>query len=162
MPYFIRRLPEINCGKDHTLHRPQLRIDFRYCCTHCRVHEHRGAGKEDYEIDHFRPKGKPEFEHLEFEYSNLYWSCHVCNNNKGSYWPNPKELVNGYYFVDICSEEWDLHYRVEPDGELIPLTNAAGFTADRLRLNRDHLKDLRAECMLAGLDWSSPKFGYAV
>lgn len=161
MPYFSHTLPQPDCGKGYTRYREDLRRDFRHCCAHCRVHEHRGAGKEDYEIDHFRPKGRAEFMHLEFEYSNLYWSCHVCNLRKGVKWPTPQKVKEGYYFVDLCREEWDDHYLVAPDGELVFLTKAAEFTCDKLRLNRDHLKDQRAECLRDGIDWSSPKPGYS-
>lgn len=34
------------------------------------------------EIEHFRPKGDPVYEHLTFEWNNLLYSCNVCNNGK--------------------------------------------------------------------------------
>jgi len=37
-------------------------------------------------IEHFRPKSKPEFYHLAYDWGNLYYCCELCNSTKGEQW----------------------------------------------------------------------------
>lgn len=68
-----------------------LRNDFRYECAYCGI-------KEDYtgvildnhfEIEHFIPQNpevKINFEYNVHEYSNLFYSCKLCNSKKSNKW----------------------------------------------------------------------------
>ena len=38
------------------------------------------------EVDHFQPKGRPEFYRLVCNWNNLFLSCSACNNNKLEQW----------------------------------------------------------------------------
>ena len=37
-------------------------------------------------VEHFRPKYRPEFHLLAYEWKNLYYCCHQCQSNKGNQW----------------------------------------------------------------------------
>lgn len=66
---------------------------FRGLCAYC---EERSKG----EVDHFRPKSRyPEFVYC---WSNWVFSCHDCNQSKGSEWP-----AGGY--VDPCARSKAAH-----------------------------------------------------
>jgi len=127
-------------SKNYQRYRPYIREDFCYCCAHCLMPEHLAAGERNFHLDHFKPKS--HFPELRFEYSNLYYSCSVCNQNKGAKWPSSKLQEKGYRFIDTCIENFSSHFS-EEDGKLVPLTPAAEYTQERLRLNSKHLVELR-------------------
>jgi uncharacterized protein (TIGR02646 family) len=53
-------------------------------CSYCDGYPIDGTGEET--IDHFRPKGRPEFYELVCEWSNLFLACSACNNAKQDQW----------------------------------------------------------------------------
>ena len=81
---------------------PELRKVFKRRCCYCTGSEFEKGGVENLTIDHFRPRGRPEFEHLEFDYLNLYYACAGCNRRKGVQWPDPETKERR--FVDPCEE----------------------------------------------------------
>ena len=133
--------------KDYTLYRQLLRRDFRYRCAYCLTHEHYLGGEAGCCIEHYRPvKGKyarPDFAAL---YTNLYWCCRECNENKGDDWTSPEEEAQGKRYLDPCrpEDDHDLHYRILPNGALEPLTPAGEYTIARLKLWRPQLQHHRA------------------
>ena len=144
MSVFERREepPFLNTG-DYTLYRPYVREDFSECCAYCLLHEIVAAGKDNFELDHFRPKSNPLFASLADDFYNIYYSCHVCNHYKGSSWPNAELIDAGYHFVDLCRERFSAHFNETADGTWVPLTKAGEYTEARLRLNRLHLVEIR-------------------
>lgn len=54
-----------------------------HCCYCDGSYPLGGSGAQD-TIDHFRPKGLPEFYHLAYEWTNLFLACNECQTNKGS------------------------------------------------------------------------------
>ena len=145
----------------YTKYRTDVRIDFCECCAYCLLHEILAAGKENFELDHFRPKSK--FPHLETEYSNIYYSCHSCNKAKWSHWPNEALTNLGFRYIDLCSEIHSDHFREEQDGRWTPLTKAAEYTAEKIRLNRPHLVQIRFLLLsiakkkkINGINWNTP------
>lgn len=135
--------------RDYTAYRPQLRRDFEYRCAYCLRHEFHLGGEANCQIDHFRPVlgpyGRPD---LECEYTNLYWSCAECNQNKAHHWPHPAEESRGLRFLDPCvpEDDHDLHLQALPDGAMEILSPAGQYTHDVLKLWRDQLKHFRAKC----------------
>ncbi|MBI2298401.1 MAG: hypothetical protein HYU66_05515 [Armatimonadetes bacterium] len=120
------------------------------------VHELDAGGEDTYELDHFRPKSRHEFEHLTNCFYNLYWSC-ACNKvkNKGAKWPSDAELAAGICFVDLCADEVEKHYELGDDGVLDALTPSARYTVRALRLNdRQNLVHIRRILRRQyGADW---------
>lgn len=111
------------------------------------MHERWAAGAEGFQLDHFRPcKLFPE---LERDFLNLYYACYPCNKKKHDKWPSRELQGQAIGFVDLCRDEFSDHFEECPDGSWRPLTPSAGYTMDSLRLNSEHLKELR--CILARL-----------
>ncbi|HEY2289904.1 MAG TPA: HNH endonuclease [Thermoanaerobaculia bacterium] len=144
-------------------YRTLVREDFEECCAYCLLHEILAAGQENFELDHFRPKSLPQFAGLTHDFYNLYYACHPCNGIKGVTWPNPSLEAAGYRFLDLCSESFSAHFEEEADGTWKPLSRAAEYTLERLRLNRKHLVSIRlylreiaAEKGYQPLDWNIP------
>ena len=59
------------------------RLHFK--CAFC---ESRASHVQNPHIEHYRPKGRPEFEHLMFDWNNWLLSCGRCNESKWQYFPD--------------------------------------------------------------------------
>ncbi|MCI0691606.1 HNH endonuclease [candidate division KSB1 bacterium] len=158
---FSRRSPAPS-ESNYAKYRPYIREDFRECCAYCLMHETYAGGEENFELDHFRPKSRPEFSGLINEYANLYYACHPCNHQKHNHWPSEELRAKGFQFVDTCNESFSIHFE-EDDGYWNPISNAGRYTEERLRLNSGHKTKIRkmiAEWLsLLGepsIDWNRP------
>lgn len=163
MPVFSRRGAHPGRLGHYTKYRSLVREDFSACCAYCLLHETVAAGPEAFELDHFRPQSHPAFRHLADDFFNLYYACHVCNRAKGPAWPTEELSTAGYRFVDLCAEMFSDHFRQDQSGRWLPLTPAAAYTLERIRLNRRHLCELRRDLQelfaLLGskpIDWDVP------
>ena len=147
MATFPRRQSAPEKGrKDYRVYRPEVREDFNGYCAYCGVHESEWPHEaKTYELDHFKPKSRPEFEHLKNDFYNLRWCCCICNGRsaKGDHWPSPEEIALGMHFVDLCEDDWQLHYRVFPNGKLEALTSQARYTVQVIGLDSDDYVKLR-------------------
>ena len=141
-------------GSSYSRFRPYLRRDFRQCCAYCLLHEFWAGGERNFEIDHFRPIGK--FPHLENEYTNLYYACHVCNAYKWEHFPTPELQAQGIGYVDLCADNFEKHYTLQPDGVLEPHTPSARYTLTILHLDSPHLVALRRFALKQGWSLDSP------
>jgi hypothetical protein len=142
---FARRTDAPKLAK-YQEYRPYLREDFLRHCAYCTGHEDEMGGEAHYEIDHHRPKSRPEFFHLLNDYGNLYYSCHGCNRKgaKGENWPSNDLLNAGFRFFDPVAENaYHLHMRETASGRLAKKTNVGDYSIRILRLNRDGLLNLR-------------------
>lgn len=90
-------------------YKPELRVDFRHECCYCRLREPEVGGPKVMQIDHYRPKSRPEFARLTNDYSNLYYCCPECNRKKSNYWPSYLQRVLGQEVIDVCEEELECH-----------------------------------------------------
>jgi hypothetical protein len=145
MAVFTRR-PNPPSYANYHLYKPFLRVDFKYRCAYCRLHEgdQYGGGFHNFQIDHFRPHSLPAFTHLINEYSNLYYSCRWCNRAKWETWPSEQQRADGYEFVDPCKEDlYRAHCRLKEDGNLEGTTHPGEYTVREIRLNRRMFKRLR-------------------
>lgn len=107
-----------------------------FACEYCGVSEVDSGGALT--IDHFQPIIKGGGNDID----NLIYCCARCNAYKQAYWPstpaaiplwNPRYEPAGAHFVELA------------DGWLLPLTEMASFTANRLRLNRAPLVSYRLQ-----------------
>lgn len=89
--------------------------DFKSSCGYCGIHHIYFGEKFGFHIDHFAPKSK--FPHLKDEYSNLIYSCPVCNCAKSNDWCGDDEhspIKDNSGYVDPCDPGYDeLFYRNE-------------------------------------------------
>ncbi len=139
----FRRSPDVPQFNDYRTCREYLRRDFRFRCAYCLTHEHYFQDGDGGEIDHFRPLHPPkktakDFSHLRNVYSNLYWTCSVCNNIKGNKWPTDAQYEQELRFLDPCEEDHDDQWQTLLDGTVTPVTNIGQYTVKHLRLNRDY------------------------
>ncbi len=155
---FSHRVPAPS-ENNYQKYRPYIREDFHECCAYCLMHERFANGESNFELDHFKPKAK--FKKLKEEYTNIYYSCHVCNKGKWQHWPS--ELRSkGYRFVDTCSENFSDHF-VDEDGYWKPISHAGEYTEEMIRLNSRHhieirqmIKNLFNQYTGSLLDWNKP------
>jgi uncharacterized protein (TIGR02646 family) len=116
-------------------------------CAYCDAFPITAAGKE--EIDHFRPKSRPEFYHLVCDWDNLFFCCTACNGEKLEKWdadllkPDEPDFSFENYFIYITDT-----------GELEPSPAAteenqrrAAKTIAILGLNRDGACFLRKQAI---------------
>ncbi len=71
----------------------ELRTDFNQRCWYCDLHDSQMWWKEQFEVDHFIPQSEDETKKL--DYSNLVYSCRLCNRFKSS-----KYSVSEPCFID--------------------------------------------------------------
>lgn len=145
MPVFRRRTEPPAFRRDCRVYRSEVREDFRECCAYCLFPELLAGGMENFELDHFFPKSRAEASDREVnDFYNLYYSCHVCNHQKGAQWPTSGGLVSGCRYIDPCRDDFCDHFHAQTDGHWKPITAAADWTTERLLLNRGHLVQIRA------------------
>ena len=136
---------------DYAKYRPYLRVDFCYRCAYCLRQEGHNGGEANFCIDHHQPVrgafGKPD---LECEYTNLYYTCCECNENKADKWPTEAQRQKGYRFLNPCQPEDDhsLHWVFHSNGTLEALTNVGKYTEIMLLLSRPGLQYWRAKMYL--------------
>src|SRR5256885_1017264 len=109
MPRFSRRVPAPDIKDGHyRAFRPYVREDFEYQCAYCLRPEMLADGKDNFGLDHFRPRSL--FPELLNDFYNLYYSCHPCNHTKGNSWPPEPLRDRGIGFVDLCEDEFATHF----------------------------------------------------
>lgn len=121
-----------------------LKEEQGYICCYCE----RELNVGDCHVEHFRPKDKTKFPHLELVYDNLLCSCQVntekgeplhCGNSKGN-WFDEELLISP--LDSTCESKFKYTF----DGQILPSNEddeAAKTTIEILQLNIDKLKDLR-------------------
>ena len=93
-------------------------------CAYCDAGLIAATGKE--EIDHFRPKSRPDFYRLVSDWANLLYSCSACNGAKLEKWdelllkPDAPDYAFGRFF----------QYKAD-SGEILP--NEAATSAEQRR-----------------------------
>jgi hypothetical protein len=112
------------------------------------MHESQFGGERNFQVDHFRPKSFPKFEHLESDYSNLYWACCVCNNLKRDDWPSDNSSTEEICYLDPIEHDYNTMNRVQLDGSVESTTVAMKYINERLGFNRTHLIYARRESIV--------------
>ncbi len=80
------------------------------------------------EIDHFRPKSRPEFYYLAYAWTNLFLTCTACNSAKREQWDEALLRPDEEDFA------FERYFYAEATGELIPRPGAS--TVDQHRARR--------------------------
>lgn len=108
-------------------------------CSYCDGHPLDATGVET--VDHFRPKGRPEFHELVCTWTNLFLTCTACNHAKREQWD---ELLLRPDFADFRFEDY---FEVRFDSGILEPAAAANAaeqqrarrTIEILNLNRPGL-----------------------
>lgn len=118
-----------------------LRAEAAQRCVYCAIHEAAYGGYRNFHIDHYRPKSRPEFEHLTHRYENLFYSCAICNGFKKDTWPadpHPEHSVAA--FIDPSLVDYAGVFEVSGQSFVVEGRNvAARFMVEQLYLNRAQL-----------------------
>jgi uncharacterized protein (TIGR02646 family) len=146
----IERGPDPGPFSRHSEYKPYLQPLFRRRCAYCLTPDDRNGGLEGMTVDHFWPTSR--YPYLRLAWSNLYYSCVVCNSHYKKDHPTEEEEAQGHRFVDPCQEDPDDHFRMSRDprtgtlSRVRALTDPAVFTLRILRLNsRKALSDFWRE-----------------
>lgn len=97
-----------------------LKKDFNRCCGYCGIHHQYFASGAGFHIDHFAPKSK--FSELETSYSNLVYSCSICNIAKSNDWCGDDaetHVENGIGYIDPCDDKYEEVFYRECTGKII-------------------------------------------
>ncbi len=120
-------------------YKEDLRYDFWYSCAYCTITEAE-ASAIGFEIDHYVPTTKNG--DLKCTYSNLNWSCEICNLRKSDHVPNAALVAKGMRFFRPDFDAMGDTYEV--DGvRLKPKSPVGVYTDTMLDMNREGLRELR-------------------
>lgn len=141
----IRRRTVIDKRTNYRKYLPELREDFQYICGYCGKPE--SITKNTFEIDHFVPRRYDKSR--ENDYTNLVYSCCVCNRKKSSKWPSKDgkiQFLDEKGFVDPAIEEYDKHMERREDGTIYGKTDKGRYMEEALEFSLRPLKEIW-QCM---------------
>lgn len=122
----ISRRTDVVQRNDYSKYKSDLETDFAGICGYCG--KKRCLSSRDYEIDHFVPQKIDE--NRKNDYSNLVYSCLICNRAKSMKWPTMDKSIshNGTEgFQDPATGEYDSHLARDESGMIIPLTPVGDY-----------------------------------
>lgn len=90
-------------------------------CCYCEAEHIKG------EVEHFRPKGSEWYPWLINDWNNLLWTCHDCNNIKGTKLPVETKLADESDDVAECNRK----------EKLIVIDPSSDFDANSIRFTKD-------------------------
>jgi hypothetical protein len=99
------------------------------------------ASGVSFEIDHYEPKEL--YRALEHTYTNLMWSCRLCNRQKYQEAPTPAMRAAGLRFYRPDCDDPDNHFELMNVTDLRSLSRIGEYSIEVIRLNRQQLKKLR-------------------
>jgi hypothetical protein len=117
-----RHTPRPTAGRlGYQGYRACLRWEFGFTCAFCLLHEadfseHGTEGMGLMGVEHFDPVGEQGDVN---DYENCYYSCRFCNGSRS------KRPVLGPFdrrLLEPCSHAWADHFRMTPDGYLLPVS----------------------------------------
>lgn len=147
----IVKLTDVPEEVDHYRdYKPYLRVEAGQQCIYCAIQEALLGNVRSFQVEHYRPKSRDEFKHLEKEYGNLFYACLICNNFKGSDWPNePNADLNIAFYPDPSEIDYNDLFETDPATQKISGLNAtAKYIEERLFLNRPQLILARREALV--------------
>ena len=88
-------------------YKTKLAQDFKGRCGYTNCNHLWFGGKNNFHIDHFKPKSK--YPKLKTKYSNLVYSCSYVNIAKGD---------DDFNYLDPCDEDYNKHFYRSTSGEI--------------------------------------------
>ena len=121
--------------------KPMLAEEAKQQCVYCAIHEAQFGGTRNYHVEHYRPKSRLEFAHLENDIANLFYSCCICNCFKGNDWPSePRPDNNTSAYPDPSIVNYADIFTVNEVTGIIESDFVAGkYLINKLYLNRPQL-----------------------
>lgn len=128
-----------------------LRQEGGYRCVYCAVGEAKLGGIRAFHVEHYKPKSRDEFKHLEHALSNLFYACPICNSFKSNTWPaEPTASFDVASYPDPSSVDYSILFTIHEDGKLEGVNEAAKYVVSQLYLNRTQLILERRQFALDG------------
>lgn len=120
--------------------KPILAKEGFHQCVYCALPD-ATFGERNFHVEHYKPKSRASFKHLENDIKNLFYACPVCNVFKSDSWPRaPKKDHSVEAFPDPSKCDYcELFELDEPSGEIAGKFLASRFLIIRLHLNRRQL-----------------------
>lgn len=115
--------------------RERIRQRYAYSCGYCGVRESDVGATLT--VDHHHPIVHGGTNNDE----NLVYSCHRCNEHKGSYWHEAQ--IPYIRLLHPLEDNLTLHLREQQNSQFIGKTPEGRFYIQRLRLNRPQLIEHR-------------------
>ncbi len=109
-------------------------------CVYCALHD-ATFGERNFHVEHYKPKSRSKFKHLENDIKNLFYSCPVCNVFKSDSWPRaPKKDHSVEAFPDPSKCDYNELFEInvitkEVTGKFI----VSKYLITKLHLNRAQL-----------------------
>ncbi|PHS28923.1 MAG: hypothetical protein COA82_13185 [Alkaliphilus sp.] len=121
--------------KTNVANKKRLVKDFNNRCAYCDDLDKHGGGYRNYHVEHFAPKDK--FHELEYNYSNLLYSCQYCNISKSNKWIGSTantSVIGDKGFLDPCGEQYYQHLKRNESGKIVPITKLGRYMYNELQL----------------------------
>lgn len=120
--------------------KPQLSEEGNHQCVYCCIGENPFGGIRNFHVEHYKPKSKDEFKHLENEYENLFFACSICNCFKSDDWPNdPNDNLDNTCYPNPAVIDYNEIIDIKDDFILNGNTVASNYIINKLFLNRPQL-----------------------
>jgi len=118
-----------------------LRQEGGLRCVYCAVNENALGGIQAFHVEHYRPKSRQEFRHLENSLSNLFYACPICNRFKGKDWPaEPNNRFGTSSYPDPSQVDYSILFKLnEKSGFVTGIYVASKYVVERLYFNRPQL-----------------------
>lgn len=126
---------EVTENKNYSGHKDNLKTDFHSNCGYCGSPDYVFGGRAGFQIDHFAPKSK--FPELTNCYSNLIYSCPICNRGKSCKWPSKTancSTLGNEGFIHPCSKEYDENLYRRCDGSIVASTPVGDYMIQEMKL----------------------------
>ena len=118
-------------------------------CVYCSIHEEQFGGIDHYQIDHFRPKSRVEFEKLKNDIMNLFYACPICNRFKSDDWPGEPESLDVVCYPDPSLTDYATIFSMSSNSYILAGKYISStYVVERLYLNRPQLVYERREKFL--------------
>jgi len=130
-------------------YKPYLREEANKKCVYCAINESYLGGADSFHVEHFRPKSLDSFKHLIKEYSNLFYTCAICNRFKSNDWPaDPNERFDIPFYIDPNLNNYNDFFKLSADYTILGNNIPALYMIERINLNRPQLINARRETFL--------------
>jgi hypothetical protein len=120
-----------------------LSKEAEHKCIYCCIHESRFGGIRNFHVEHYKPKSK--YALLRDSYSNLFYSCSICNCFKGNDWPNdPDDIYDKPFYPDPLKVNYSDYMNINFETGLVEgLKKTTKYMVEKLYLNRPQLVNER-------------------
>ena len=117
-----------------------LAVEGRHQCVYCAIPEASFGGLRNFHVEHYKPKSKEEFKHLENDVKNLFYACPICNTFKGDDWPcEPPDDLGVECYASPSVYDYTHLFLDATAAEVVGKNITARYMISQLYLNRPQL-----------------------